>query len=221
MSIRDLVFERKRTLGEIVLEYGSTNSDRWLERAARSRGASTPGRWAPTASSPGRPSERPTRGSRPTSSRSFTHNPAEDQPRGARSGKTSRADSLGPPQGLSSRPAGRRVPDPLVADSRPAALGGRPGSARGAQAGRNTRGDRLHRGDDAGRIDYGRLRPQNLWALRMAIGEALSQSPPGPKIQAGRLSHPPPRPRAFAGPRSYQEFHDSCRAPSNGVTPCP
>ncbi len=30
-------------------------------------------------------------------------------------------------------------------------------------------------GDDAGRIDYGRLRPQNLWALRLAIGEALSQ----------------------------------------------
>jgi Domain of unknown function (DUF4091) len=36
-------------------------------------------------------------------------------------------------------------------------------------------------GDDAGRIDYGRLRPQHLWALRVAIGEALSQAHPAPK----------------------------------------
>ena len=35
-------------------------------------------------------------------------------------------------------------------------------------------------GEDAGRIDYGRLRPQDLWALRVAIGEALSQAHPAP-----------------------------------------
>ncbi len=36
-------------------------------------------------------------------------------------------------------------------------------------------------GEDAGRIDYGRLRPRDVWALRVAIGEALSQAHPPPK----------------------------------------
>ena len=35
-------------------------------------------------------------------------------------------------------------------------------------------------GDDAGRIDYGRLRPRDVWAMRVAIGEALSQAHPAP-----------------------------------------
>jgi hypothetical protein len=34
--------------------------------------------------------------------------------------------------------------------------------------------------EDAGRIDYARLRPQDLWALRVRIGEALSQAHPAP-----------------------------------------
>jgi hypothetical protein len=33
-------------------------------------------------------------------------------------------------------------------------------------------------GEDAGRIDYARLRPRDLWALRIRIGEALSQAHP-------------------------------------------
>ena len=36
-------------------------------------------------------------------------------------------------------------------------------------------------GEDAGRIDYGRLRPRDVWALRVAIGEALSQAHPAPQ----------------------------------------
>jgi hypothetical protein len=36
-------------------------------------------------------------------------------------------------------------------------------------------------GEDAGRIDYGRLRPRDVWALRVAIGEALSQAQPVPQ----------------------------------------
>jgi Domain of unknown function (DUF4091) len=36
-------------------------------------------------------------------------------------------------------------------------------------------------GEDAGRIDYDRLRPRDVWALRVAIGEALSQAHPAPK----------------------------------------
>ena len=35
--------------------------------------------------------------------------------------------------------------------------------------------------EDAGRIDYARLRPRDLWSLRAAIGEALSQAHPAPK----------------------------------------
>jgi hypothetical protein len=35
--------------------------------------------------------------------------------------------------------------------------------------------------EDAGRIDYARLRPRDLWALRTAIGEDLSQAHPAPK----------------------------------------
>jgi hypothetical protein len=34
--------------------------------------------------------------------------------------------------------------------------------------------------EDAGRIDYSRLRPQDLWALRIRIGHALSQAHPAP-----------------------------------------
>jgi hypothetical protein len=43
------------------------------------------------------------------------------------------------------------------------------------------RGTGLQGGEDAGRIDYGQLRPQDIWALRVAIGESLSQSRPAPK----------------------------------------
>lgn len=38
-------------------------------------------------------------------------------------------------------------------------------------------------GEDAGRIDYGQLRPQDVWALRIRIGEALSQARPKPERQ--------------------------------------
>ena len=51
-------------------------------------------------------------------------------------------------------------------------------------------------GEDAGRIDYGRLRPRDVWALRVAIGEALSQAHPAPQKQARRLSHTAPRAEA-------------------------
>jgi hypothetical protein len=36
-------------------------------------------------------------------------------------------------------------------------------------------------GEDAGTIDYGRLRPRDVWALRIAIGEELSKAHPAPK----------------------------------------
>jgi hypothetical protein len=37
--------------------------------------------------------------------------------------------------------------------------------------------------EDAGRIDYARLLPQDLWALRVRLGEALSQAHPAPALK--------------------------------------
>ena len=45
--------------------------------------------------------------------------------------------------------------------------------------------------EDAGRIDYSRLRPQDLWALRVRIGEALSQAHPRPLSRLVELRTPP------------------------------
>ncbi len=45
-------------------------------------------------------------------------------------------------------------------------------------------------GEDAGRIDYGRLRPQDLWALRLRIGQALSEAAPPPKRRLVDLRTP-------------------------------
>ena len=38
-------------------------------------------------------------------------------------------------------------------------------------------------GEDAGRVDYGKVRPQDLWALRVRIGQLLSAARPRPERQ--------------------------------------
>jgi Domain of unknown function (DUF4091) len=45
-------------------------------------------------------------------------------------------------------------------------------------------------GEDAGRIDFDQLRPGNLWALRVALGEALSRAHPAPKQKLVDLRTP-------------------------------
>jgi hypothetical protein len=45
-------------------------------------------------------------------------------------------------------------------------------------------------GEDAGKIGYARLRPQDEWALRIRIGEALSARHPSPKRQLVELRTP-------------------------------
>ena len=60
-------------------------------------------------------------------------------------------------------------------------LGDRPTGARGPESGRKTPGDRIHRRRRRRTIDYGRLRPRDVWALRVAIGEELSKAHPAPK----------------------------------------
>ncbi len=45
--------------------------------------------------------------------------------------------------------------------------------------------------EDAGRIDYDRLRPQDLWALRLAIGESISGAHPAPLRKLVDFRTPP------------------------------
>ncbi len=54
-------------------------------------------------------------------------------------------------------------------------------------------------GEDAGRIGFGRLRPQDLWALRLRIGEALSDAAPAPQRRLVDL-RPPRRDPARLAP---------------------
>ena len=50
--------------------------------------------------------------------------------------------------------------------------------------------------EDAGRIDYARLRPQDLWALRARDRRGPLAGASRARAQARRLPHPPPRPGA-------------------------
>ena len=51
---------------------------------------------------------------------------------------------------------------------------------------------RTNGGEDAGQVNYAKLRPQDEWALRVRLGEDLSQPPPGPKEAAGGVADPSP-----------------------------
>jgi hypothetical protein len=53
--------------------------------------------------------------------------------------------------------------------------------------------------EDAGRIDYSGLRPQDLWALRVRIGEALSLAHPATQSRLVDF-RPPPRDQSAGGP---------------------
>jgi hypothetical protein len=49
-------------------------------------------------------------------------------------------------------------------------------------------------GEDAGRIHYARLRPQEAWALRVGVGEALSAAHPRPRRRLVEFRTPPRAP---------------------------
>ena len=167
-----LVFDRKRRLGEIVVEYGGTNPVR--------RSNLQPVGWSLDAWSLGADGVLPWQ----------TVGTAESWRQGRRAGALlpaagrdpaegrARRGPLGPAQGLSPRPAGRRVPDALGPPPRPAAVGRRPAGPRGPPPRRFPPGDRdrRRRGRRPDRLRG--LRPQDLWALRVRIGEALSRSIP-------------------------------------------
>jgi hypothetical protein len=49
-------------------------------------------------------------------------------------------------------------------------------------------------GEDAGVMRYGRLRPQDVWRLRVQIGTALSAAHPEPRRRVVELKTPPRAP---------------------------
>jgi hypothetical protein len=175
-----LVFERKRTLGEIVLEYGSTN------RVEQSN--VQPAGWCLDAWSMG------TDGIIPWQ----TVGTADSW---------KRADELalfypGPAKNAQDRSSQRKAPEPIPSIRLKSyrrgqqdveyltlwsQLRGEPRWAvgrqvRGALRLAGTRqGTGFAGGDDAGRIDYTRLRPQDLWALRTAIAQDISSAHPPAK----------------------------------------
>jgi hypothetical protein len=175
-----LVFERKRTLGEIVLEYGSTNPidgsnvqplawclDTW------SLGADgiIPWQTVGTADSWKKADELAL----------FYPAPDRDLPGGSRSNAVRMPI---PSIRLKAYRRGQQDVEYLTLWSQlhaePRWAVGRQVRAALSLAG-TRRGTGLQGGEDAGRIDYGQLRPQDIWALRVAIGESLSQSRPAPK----------------------------------------
>jgi hypothetical protein len=175
-----LVFERKRTLGEIVLEYGSANAvessnvqpvgwcvDTW------SMGADgiIPWQTVGTADSWKRADELAL----------FYPHPLKTGPSGKANGK-----SLLPIPSIRLK-AYRRGQQDVEYLTLWSQLHGEPRWAVGqrVRAALKLAGTRqatgFAGGDDAGRIDYARLRPQDLWALRTAIAQDLSAAHPAPK----------------------------------------
>ena len=195
-----LVFERKRALGEIVLEYGSTNSV---------EGSNVqPVGWCLDAWSLGADGVLPWQ----------TIGTADSW---------QRADELSlfyPGLGRSNRSRPNAVPTPIPSIRLKAyrrgqqdveyleiwsRLSNEPRWAVGEQvraalklAG-TRQGTGITAGEDAGRIDYGELRSRDVWALRVAIGEALSRSHPGARSKLVDFRTPRRHPNeltpAFAG----------------------
>jgi hypothetical protein len=177
-----MVFERKRTLGEIILEYGSTNSV---------EGSNVqPVAWCLDAWSMGTDGVIPwqTVGTPKSWKQAdelalfYPRLPVDQSGRSARA----RVPEPVPSIRLKSYRRGQQDVEYLTLWSQ---LNSQPRWAVGQQvrAALELAGERRSTGfaggDDAGRIDYARLRPQHLWALRLAIGEALSRANPAPKTK--------------------------------------
>jgi Domain of unknown function (DUF4091) len=177
-----LVLERERILGEIILEYGSTNPVEgsnvqplgWcLDAWSMGADGIIPWQTVGTSESWKQADELAL----------FYPPPARDQSSRPGTGKTLAPI---PSVRLKSYRRGQQDVEYLTLWSQ---LHGEPRWAVGQQvrAALKLAGTRqatgFQGGDDAGRIDYGRLRPQHLWALRLAIGEALSQAHPAPKTK--------------------------------------
>jgi hypothetical protein len=175
-----LVFERKRTLGEIVLEYGSTNP---VESSNVQ-----PLAWCLDTWSLGADGIIPWQ----TVGNADSWNKADElalfyPALGTPAAAVTRSNAAGAPIPSIRLKAYRRGQQDveyltLWSQSRAEprwAVGAQVRAALGLAGKRQ--GTRFLGGEDAGRIDYGRLRPQDVWALRFVIGESLSQSHPAAK----------------------------------------
>lgn len=170
-----LVFDRKATLGEIVLEYGSTNP---VEGSNLQ-----PVGWCLDAWSMGTDGIVPwqTIGNGDSWKRADELSLFYPNPLGAAAGR--RSPGVIASVRLKAYRRGQQDVEYLTLWSQ---VHNEPRWAVGnaVRAALNLSGERHGTGqavaEDAGRIDYARLRPQNLAALRMALGESLSQSRPTP-----------------------------------------
>jgi hypothetical protein len=173
-----LVFERKRTLGEIVLEYGSTSPV---------EGSNVqPAAWCLDAWSLGADGVIPWQTIGTDESWDRADELALFYP-GRRPSSRASANALAPPVPSIRLKAYRRGQQDVeylelwsrLRDEPHWAVGQQVRTALKMSGTRQSTG--ITGAEDAGRIDYGRLRPQDLWSLRTAIGEALSQAHPAAK----------------------------------------
>ena len=163
--------------------------DRRLEPPAGRAGAWMPGRSGPTASSPGKRWATPNRGTKPTNCRSFT--------RAAVCGLCVAAPIPSIRLKAYRRgPAGRRVPDALVAAARTSHAGLWAASAAALKLAGTRQGTGFTGGEDAGRIDYGRLRP----AISGPCAPRSARPCPRPPCPKSKLVdfRTPPGTRAYA-----------------------
>jgi hypothetical protein len=182
-----LVFERKRALGEIVLEYGSTNA---IEGPNLQ-----PVAWCLDTWSLGADGVLPWQTVGTADSWTRADELALFYPgRGRPAGSAPSALSMPVPSiRLKAYRRGQQDVEYLVLWSQ---LHNQPRWAVGNQvraalklAG-TRQGTGTSAGEDAGRIDYGTLRPQDVWALRAAIGEAISAARPSYKSRLAEFRTP-------------------------------
>ena len=186
-----LVLDRKRTWGEIVLEYGSTNP---VEGSNLQ-----PVAWCLDAWSMGIDGVLPWQ----TIGTTESWNQADElslfyPPQAVSRGRGSRAsDAPIPSVRLKAYRRGQQDVEYLTLWTQ---LHNQPRWAAGQQvrtalnlAGKR-QGTGFTGGEDAGTIDYGRLRPRDVWALRIAIGEELSKAHPAPKSKLVEFRTPQRQP---------------------------
>jgi hypothetical protein len=186
-----MVLDRKRTRGEIVVEYGSTNS---VEASNLQ-----PVAWCLDAWSMGVDGVLPWQTIGTTESWTQADELALFYPPQAVStGRASRASVLPIPSvRLKAYRRGQQDVEYLTLWTQ---LHKQPRWAAGTKVRTvlNLIGKRQATGftgdEDAGTIDYGRLRPRDVWALRIAIGEELSKAHPAPKSKLVDFRTPPRQP---------------------------
>jgi len=203
-----LVFDRKRSLGEIVLEYGSTNP---VEASNLQ-----PVGWCLDAWSLGADGIVPWQ----TIGTAESWNRADELSLFYPRRRTRPSAVAGPIPSIRLK-AIRRGQQDVEYLTLWSLLRNEPRWAVGQQV-RSTlklagkrQGTGITRGEDAGRIDYGALQTRDVWALRVALGEALSLARPAPKAKLVEF-RPPRREPAHVHPGSVGANAARGRSASGG-----